>query len=313
MSTLSLILLTIVAQVAPVAADPQAKAQARVLLGEGTKLYQRGSVAGALEKFLAAYAAFPSPKLLFNIGQANRDLGRPVEALQAFEKFLADATDASADTIADAHRSAAELQKKLGRIRIDCDMAGAEVSVDGKDIGLTPLRALIWATPGRHQVTARHTGAAPAIENVEVTAVAISTVTMRLGAPAAAAATPATDLQAPRPSSPDEGWWLGRKWTWVAAGSTVLFAVGAGIAGGLMKNKVSSLKESCGSASDDPNGCSQSQVDSVDLRKNMANVFWGLTAAAAATTGVLFFVEGRPVTVAPMAGGITGFSAGVRY
>jgi len=73
------------------------------------------------------------------------------------------------------------------------------------------------------------------------------------------------------------------------------------------------LKDSCGNASDNPAGCSPSQVDSVNLRKNLANAFWGLTTAAGVTTVVLLFVEGRPVTVAPMAGGATGFVAGVRY
>jgi len=42
-------------------------------------------------------------------------------------------------------------------------------------------------------------------------------------------------------------------------------------------------------------------------------VFWDLTAAAAVTTGVVFYFEGRPVTVAPVAGGATGFIAAVRY
>jgi len=305
-----LILLTIVAQASPAANDPQAKGEARVLLGEGTKLYQQGNIAGALEKFEAAYATFPSPKLMFNIGQANRDLGRPVEALQAFEKFLTGATDAAADTIADANKSAAELKRKLGQLRIDCDKTGAEVSVDGKSLGLAPVPNLLWLTPGRHQVTARHADAAPAIENADVTAAAITTVTIRLGTVATPA--PTLDLQTPPPSA-DASWWLGRTWTWVAAGSTVLFAVGAITAGVSMQNKVSNLKKQCGSGSDDPNGCTPSQFDSVDLRKNMANAFWGLTAAAAVTTGVLFFVEGRPVTMAPMAGGVTGFIASVRY
>jgi hypothetical protein len=119
----------------------------------------------------------------------------------------------------------------LGRIRIDCEIAGAEVSVDGKSVGLAPLPDSIWATPGRHQVTAKHAGAAPAVEDVDVTAGSVSTVTMRMhplvvpmAAPAPAAA-PAFDLQAAaRPSGASEGWWLGRKWTWVAAGSTVLLA-----------------------------------------------------------------------------------------
>ena len=118
MCTTALALLAILAQTSPLTADPQAKAQAQELLGQGTKLYAQGDVAGALEKFNAAYAAYASPKLMFNIGQCNRDLSRPVEALEAFEKFLVGAPDSSPDMIADARRSAAQLQKKLGRIQI---------------------------------------------------------------------------------------------------------------------------------------------------------------------------------------------------
>ena len=315
-----LILLAILAQASPPTGDPQAKAQAQTLLGQGTKLYQQGDVAGALEKFNAAYAAYPSPKLMFNIAQANRDLGRPVEALEAFEKFLAGAADASSETVADVRRSVAELQGRLGRIQIDCEMVGAEVSVDGRSVGLTPLPELIWATPGHHQVTAKHASAAPAIEDADVTAGSVSTVTVRLApvavlvAASAPKAAPSFDAQAVTPSSgTSEGWWLGREWTWVAAGSTVLLAAGAVTAGVLMQSKFDSLRSSCGAGNPDRPGCSQSDIDSVSSRQTTANVFWGLTAAAAVTTGVLFFVEGRPVSATPMAGGVTGALARVGF
>ena len=315
-----LLLLLWLSQTTPAIADPQAKAQAQSLLSEGTKLYDQGDVAGALEKFQTAYAAFPSPKLMFNIGRANRDLGRPVQAMEAFEKFLAGAPDASPETIANANKSVAELRSMLGRIRIDCETTGAEVSVDGKSLGLTPLPDPIWATPGRHQVTAKHASAAPAIEDVDVMAGSVSTVTMRMlplaipvAAPAPKAA-PDFDLQAAtRPSGASEGWWLGRKWTWVAAGSTVLLAAGAVTAGLLAQSKFDSLRSSCGVGNPASHGCSQSDIDSVTSRQTTANVFWGLAGAAAVTTGVLFYFEGRPVNVAPMAGGMTGLIAAMRY
>jgi cell division septum initiation protein DivIVA len=312
-------LLAILAQAWSPTGDPQAKAQAQALLGQGTKLYQQGDVADALEKFQAAYAAFPSPKLMFNIGQANRDLSRPVEALEAFEKFLVGAADASPEMIADARKSVAQLQKKLGRIQVDCESAGAEVSVDGKSVGLAPLPDLIWVTPGRHQVTAKHASAAPAIEDADVTAGSVSTVTVRLRLPASSLSASAPnaanfDVQATAPSSEaKEGWWLGRKWTWVAAGSTVLLAVGAITAGLLMDSKFDSLRSSCGAGNTARPGCSQSDIDSVSSRQTTANVFWGLAGAAAVTTGVLFYVEGRPVSAAPMVGGMTGATARVGF
>jgi hypothetical protein len=341
MCTTSLVLLSILAQLSPPTANPQAKAQAQGLLTQGSALYEKGDYAGALEKFNAAYAAYPSPKLMFNIGQADRDLSRPVEALAAFEKFLAGDTNASSETSADARKSVAELREKLGQIRVECEKPGAEVNVDGKNIGLTPLPEPIWATPGHHQVTASHASATPALENVEVTAGSVRTVTLHLRPlalpvaaepvrapepvppPAAQADSPPSDFPSsapnldlrasPAPTAASEGWWLGRKWTWVAAGSAVLLAAGAITAGLAMQSKFDSLDKSCGSGSGKTPACPDGEVAGVSFRKNTANVLWGLAGAAAVTTGVLFYVEGRPVSVVPLAGGTTGFIAAVRY
>ena len=160
--------------------DAQAKARAQGLLSEGTAAYGRGDYAAALDKFTAAYKIFPSPKLWFNIGQANRDLGRPVEAVEAFDRFLRDAGDAPPETLAEARRSAAELKTKLGQIQVSCAVDGTEITVDGKQVGSTPLGEMLWTTPGRHQVAAQHAGFAPAIEDVVVTTGKIATVNIEV-------------------------------------------------------------------------------------------------------------------------------------
>jgi tetratricopeptide (TPR) repeat protein len=191
---------------APAAAAPDsaapaaAKARAQALLRDGTALFEAGNYPGALEKFEAALAAFPSPKILFNIGAANRNLLRYVEALQAFEEFLARAPDAPAQTIGDARGFVAELKAKLGRIQIECRVAGAEVSLDGKRAGLTPLPAPVWAMPGRHQIAVRHPDHVPAIEDVDVAAGAVRELAVDLRPLA-----PAIDLPASRPAPPDPG------------------------------------------------------------------------------------------------------------
>jgi hypothetical protein len=237
----SIVLLALLAQALTPTPDPQAKAKAQGLLNEGSRLYGEGDYAGALEKFNTAYAAYPSPKLMFNIGQANRDLGRPVEALQAFEKFLADESGALPETAADARTSLAELREKLGRILIDCQAADTEVSIDGKSVGLTPLPEPIWATPGRHQVTANHAHAAFAIENVDVSAGSLHTVTLQLHsladpvvavptvavapatqAPPAATSSDLTSIPAaPNESTNDQPLYK-KWWVWTGVGAVVV-------------------------------------------------------------------------------------------
>ena len=161
------ILIAILAQ-AP--ASPPAtghdKARAQLLLNEGADLYDRGNFTEALGRFQSAYAAFPSPKLWFNIGQAERDLGRHVEAMQAFEHFLTEARDAPAGTLGEAHRSVNELRLKLGHITISCATHGALVSVDGTRVGTTPLPAPLWLNPGTHQIGVGRYDLVPSVQRV---------------------------------------------------------------------------------------------------------------------------------------------------
>jgi hypothetical protein len=318
------LLLGLLAQSADPDANAQAKAKAQNLLTEGSALYEKGDYAEALEKFQAAFTAYDSPKLLFNIGQANRDLGRPVEALEAFEQFLIGARDAAPDAIEDAKKSVDELQTKLGRLRVECQTENATISLDGRDVGLTPLTKLLWATPGRHQVTARHWSFSPAIENVEIRAGTVLPVRVVLQVPVANAphvqpsqpepAAGGVDLSSKElpPTPSGRGWWMGRTWTWVAVGSAALFSAGAGVAGLAMQSKYDSLNKSCGSTSG-RSGCSESDISAVAARRNIANVMWAMAGASVATAGMLFFVEGHPVTVTPVAGETIGFIGGLSY
>jgi len=214
--------------------DAQAKTRAQALLSEGTAAYGRGDYATALDKFTAAYTIFPSPKLWFNIGQANRDLGRPVEAVAAFDRFLREAGDAPPETLAEARRSAAELKTKLGQIQVTCATDGAEITVDGKQVGSTPLGEMVWTTPGRHQVAVQREGFSPAIQDVVVTTGKAATVDFELR--------PAIDLRAANPDelgagsagvapvAPTEDDPVYRHtWFWIAVGIAVAVGVGVGV------------------------------------------------------------------------------------
>jgi hypothetical protein len=232
--------------------------------------------------------------------------GTAKEPAPAFEKSLVGAHYSSPETVADGHRSVAQARNGQGRIRIDCDMAGAEVTIDGKSVGLTPLPEPFWVAPGRHQVTASHASAFPTIETVDVESGSVAIVIMRmrpLAVPAAAASLPAPPSSQSPPGA-NQGWWLGRRWTWIAAGFAVLLAGGAIAFDLAMYSKIESSKSyPCGP---DKYCYSTSDSNSINSRMLAAEVLGGLAAAAAVTTVVLFFVEGRPVSVAPVVGGMTG-------
>lgn len=178
-----ILLVALLAQASAPPAGAEDKAKAKVLLHEGLDFNRQGHYAEALEKFQAAYAAYPSPKLWFNIGQVERALNHPVEAVEAFQKFLALVPDAEPENKEVAKSAVAEIESKLGRVRIKCETPGAEVVIDGKNVGPVPLPEPLWATPGSHRVTITHVGFAPATENVEVSAGSTALVVIRLAPP----------------------------------------------------------------------------------------------------------------------------------
>ena len=212
-------------------------------LTEGTALYGRGDFAGALDKFQAAYKIYPSPKLQFNIAQADRDLGRPLEAMEAFSQFLAQTSNAAPELLSEAQQSVAELESKLGRLTIRCETPDSEVAIDGKTVGITPLAQSVWTMPGRHQIVIRHQGYKPITVTVaagEQETVVFESRPLHLPAPQAAAppesAAPAAIATTSSPSLAESvrghDWFSRQRWyVWLAAGGTVAFTVGAIITG----------------------------------------------------------------------------------
>jgi hypothetical protein len=153
----SRLLLVVVLLLASAAhADPRTDARDR--LEEGSALYRKGDYQGALHKFEEARALFPSPKIYFNLGQALNRLGRTAAAVEAFERFLAEAPDAAADRRRDAEALLNELRPRIGYVRVTAE-AGSEIAVDGQPAGTAPLKRTVAVDPGIHQVTARAPGA----------------------------------------------------------------------------------------------------------------------------------------------------------
>jgi tetratricopeptide (TPR) repeat protein len=228
-NTAVFVLIALLAQARPLT-PTEPKAQAQALLSEGATLYENGDFAASLEKFKAAYALYPSPKLWLNIGQAQRELGRQVEALESLERFISEAEDPPAEALVDAHRSVAELKSQLGRLVVECPTSGAAVSLDDKSIGRTPLARPVWTTPGKHKLTLRRPGYVAFVQSVEVavgrarriTAV-LRPIDLAVPAPAPAPAVIETNRNAPTvDATPAETPFYARWPFWAVVGGAVL-------------------------------------------------------------------------------------------
>jgi hypothetical protein len=139
------------------AQTPQQRAEAQKKAAEGARLADQGKHADALARFREAYEMFQNPGFLYNMGIAYEALGDDVEALTMFERFLNDAQKVAPEFIADAVAQGRELKKRLAEIDVRSTQDGAQVTLDGRVVGQTPLHRL-RTKPGSHTVQLSKTG-----------------------------------------------------------------------------------------------------------------------------------------------------------
>jgi tetratricopeptide (TPR) repeat protein len=153
-STCTLVLL-IVASAAPGrAADDADREAAGAHYTRGIDLATQGLYEAALEQFNQAYAKSPHFAVLYNIGQAQIALGRPLEAIEALSKYLREGADkVPLSRREQVQAQIALLESKLAELTVTTDRPGALVSIDGRDVGKTPLYQPIRAAAGTHTVS----------------------------------------------------------------------------------------------------------------------------------------------------------------
>jgi hypothetical protein len=221
----------------------ESRSAARALLAEGAALFERRDPAAALAKFEQAYALFPSPKIHFNFGQAYRGLGRHAEAITAFQRFLDQATDADASLRQLARTSVEELRAHVATVQVDADVAGAQVAIDGRGVGRTPLGGPLWLEPGVHLLRVTTPDGRTHGEQLQLRAGSTLRLTPRLAPallprtsapPTQPLARPTTAVSTTVAETPPiyRTWWF---WT----GATVLLAAGATSALLLMNREAS--------------------------------------------------------------------------
>ena len=180
------------------AAETEAeRAEAKSLLNQGLKLLEKNDFAGARERFERAYKLVPSPKILFNLGEANLGLGRNAEAVRSFEGFLDQAPYAPQASRATAERKRDALRQKVGFIEPTSAEDGTSIAIDGQQVAQTPLSRPLAVEPGKHEITFEKPGVTPQTSTVSVLAGQSIPIVVRLRSAAAAPAAKATATRPP--------------------------------------------------------------------------------------------------------------------
>lgn len=128
------------------------------LLKRGKKVKAQDEYLAALAAYKAAHEAFNSPKIYFAIALAEKRLGRYIDALDHFERLLAELDEVPEKMRSEVERHVNQVKKNLGVIFFRIEPEGASIEIDGKAIGKSPLDRPYYVVPGEHKYLIEHEG-----------------------------------------------------------------------------------------------------------------------------------------------------------
>jgi hypothetical protein len=165
---LALVIILLATIAAPARADEAAdKAAAQTLVTEGVAALKKKDYDTAVAKFNAAYAKFPSPKILLNLGTTYKDMGRLADAANTYQKYLADPTVGMSDRLTEVRKILDDLDKSLVLLTINVSPAGSSVSIDDGPPEVIGSSLVTRVAPGIHVVKATLDGHDEAKDSVD--------------------------------------------------------------------------------------------------------------------------------------------------
>jgi hypothetical protein len=154
--------------------------EARKHFDTAVDLYGVKDYAGAMAEFRQAYELAREPRVLRNVAVCLKSLARYSEAIEALRLELKDATDLTADEKTKLEEEVDILLPLTSVATIDVNEPGAEVSVDGRVLGVTPLATDARVDVGERTFTAKKEGFRDASVKLVVAGATKPKVTLKL-------------------------------------------------------------------------------------------------------------------------------------
>jgi hypothetical protein len=158
---------------AATAAEKEAREKSRAAFRAGVAQLQARDWKAARSSFETAWALYPHPSILLNLGIARLRTDDPVLAEQDLKQFLSEDFGSTPEELAGAREALAEARTKIGTIRVVASPVGARIVVDGKTIservaGSDAAVAEIRSKAGKHTVVVDAEGHTPEERNVDL-------------------------------------------------------------------------------------------------------------------------------------------------
>lgn len=145
------------------------RAQARVAFQSGVEHYGAERYEEALRAFQEAYRIAPHPSVRVNMANCYERLGRFVEALDHFQRFLVEAEGASAEQQREVRAAVRRLRGRVGEVFFRVEPDGAQVAIAGTQTRTAPILESVALPAGRHRIEVSLDGYQREVREVEVT------------------------------------------------------------------------------------------------------------------------------------------------
>ncbi|MCC6553997.1 MAG: PEGA domain-containing protein [Polyangiaceae bacterium] len=133
----------------------------------GIEAMRRGDLEGARAHFLSAWNLKKHFQIAANLGMAELRLGRRRDAAEHLSYALREGAKLGEDERRAMQAMLDEAGRSVGAASVDVSREGAEILIDGRLIGRSPLRGEVFVEPGRRVIEARLAGYAPASAAVD--------------------------------------------------------------------------------------------------------------------------------------------------
>jgi hypothetical protein len=257
-------------------------AAAKKSYGEGEKKYKTGDFAGALVEFKTANDIKSTPQAERYIGMCEDALGHFQAAADWYDKFLAHVPEKLAAQGDEIRKRNAEIRALPGKVHIDSNPAGANVTVDDK-AQAAPTPTDVELSPGPHTIKLNHTGRLPVAKQIDVAFASTQAVTADLDPeppppppPPMAVETPAPPPPLPPPVEPRS------KVPAYVTGGLAVAAAGVGTVFGVI---------ALGDKSDYDKNPTTKTADNGDTHALIADMAFGVALTFGVTSAVLFLTK----------------------
>ncbi len=152
-ATSAILLLSLTVNVSAVRADD--KQEAIKHFEAGFSLMEKRDFKAASAEFELSVKLYANANNLYNLAGSYRGEKRFEEALDAFNRILAEFNDKIDEELrADVQNQIAMIEKYVSKLNLETLPTGAALRVNGRDVGVSPLKAPLIMSPGDHTIEA---------------------------------------------------------------------------------------------------------------------------------------------------------------